>query len=196
MRFDAAQLGALPVEGTVRQFADKLNVSVTTLRAWIKYEKMPHSTSGQWFMLHRDAFVAWLKSSGRYLHVAAPYEETTWIRATAQEVEFLKPYFSRLSRHRGILPTHVFVSHDNKGNVCLSAMRYCDAGKLERWGIQKHPSSPIVESWPTIAQWLRVLTGDYAAFEVYPRGLDVVDSAPVRWFWIFKDGLPAEADLK
>lgn len=114
-----------------------------------------------------------------------------WLPATESEWRDLQPSFSRIARHQGKTPVKVMVVHSQHGQVVQSAMQYQeDGGKWERWGIQYHPGIDIVESWSTILSWLRPLVGDHSVvIEVYPPALDVVETAPVRWFWVLPSSL-------
>ncbi len=126
-----------------------------------------------------------------------PQRETGWRAATTADIGELRLCFSRISRHRGIEPDVVMVVKNAKGLIVRSAMRYREAGKWIRWGVQNHPWSNIAESWSQTMAWLRPLIGDVNAIEVFPSDEGIVNTAPVRWFWIIPgDGLPSQFDLR
>jgi hypothetical protein len=75
-------------------------------------------------------------------------------------------------------------------------MQYIEDGLYERWGIQNHPSSEIHETWSVLLSWLRPLIGDRHAIEIYPCDSQIIDTAPIRWFWVLPHDLPAACNLK
>ena len=123
--------------------------------------------------------------------------EQVWQPVTPREMELLHMCFSRSARHRGKLPDAVWVVRGESGNLIRSAMQYIEPGKWERWGLQQQPPSEIRESWSTVLSWLRPLIGNRAAVEVYPQDEEILNTAPIRWFWITPDGhTPAVVNLQ
>lgn len=118
-----------------------------------------------------------------------------WDVATITEWHTLEKHFSRRCRHQGRMPDKLLVMRGTDGQVVRSAIQYIDKGFYERWGIQNHPSSDIRETWSVILGWLRLLVGDRDIVEVYPRDLRIINTAPIRWFWVLPNDLPLAFDL-
>jgi hypothetical protein len=123
-----------------------------------------------------------------------------WLAATDEEQLALLPFFSRSRRRVNQLPDKVLVMRSLNGIIVRSAMQYIEPHKWELWGIQRHPEDglprEIIESWSTVLEWIRPLIGDRAAIEVYPRDCQIINTAPIRWFWVIPgESLPSHFDL-
>lgn len=101
-----------------------------------------------------------------------------WQKLEGDELERYRSRMSRLARHRGVEPTAVYA------NKMFLAMQYHERDKWERWSLQLIDGDEIALSWSTVLIWLRDLIGDRRFIEVYPRDEEIVDTAPVRWFWV------------
>jgi hypothetical protein len=101
----------------------------------------------------------------------------------------LRPKFSRLARHRGILPSEILLCDD------MVAMKYVEDGKHIRWGLQRLDGKEIAVTWSHLAAIVRSICGDETVCEIFPREGDTVATANVRWFWIMPS-LSPEFDLR
>lgn len=123
-------------------------------------------------------------------------DRSPWEPMTDEEYDRFQHLFQRSARKRGKMPDAVYVMRDADGRFESSAMQYIEDGKWERWGLRVHPEADIVESWSTILTWIRPLIGDRTAIEVYPRDEYIINTAPIRWFWVVPtDDIPSEFDL-
>jgi len=118
-----------------------------------------------------------------------------WEEASNAEWRALEKCFSRRSRRQGQLPDKLLVMRNSDGQVIRSAIQYLEDGFYERWGIQNHPSTEIRETWSVVLSWLRSLIGDQDVVEAYPRDSRIINTAPIRWFWVLPNGLPVAYDL-
>ena len=119
-----------------------------------------------------------------------------WGIATEDEKRALDKNFSPSARKRGVLPSKIMVLRAETGEILLSAMQYLEEGKWERWNIQRHPPEEITSSWSTILSWLRAVVGDKTMVEIFPIDAHIVNTAPVRWFWVMPDGVFTYCNLK
>lgn len=172
------------------RFRDRLNSAAVMLA---RKDAIPTRRSDGILLIKRHYEEALLALTPAQPDVAG---EQRWEPVTEHERHILHLTFQRSARHRGKLPDAVYVVRQHGNGFIRSAMQYIEDGKWERWGIQTHPANDICESWSTIMSWLRPLIGDRAAIEVYPREHDVLNTAPIRWFWVVPtDKIPSEYDL-
>jgi hypothetical protein len=133
-------------------------------------------------------------------HAMETHLSNHWRPATDREIEIMKKLFSRTERHRGRLPDEVFVvkRHKSKGPIQQVAMKYNGVdGKLDRWGILLSPACDICTTWSKMKDVMNPLVGDQHFIEVYPNDENVLNAAPIRWFWVLRDSeLPSEFDLR
>jgi hypothetical protein len=113
-------------------------------------------------------------------------KEHFWEEPTPEEVKALAQNFSPRARSRGIFPCGIKVMRVG-GEVASVAMNYKETGKWERWSFQLLPPKDISMSWSRMLEWIRPVIGDRACIEIFPREEEIVNTAPVRWFWIVQD---------
>lgn len=106
-----------------------------------------------------------------------------WIRATAEERELLKPKMSRRYRHRGIFPSNVFLIKRG-AEILLIAMQYVVQDKWVHWSLQAFNGTDFACRWWDIMKRMRPLIGNRMFIEVFPNDEGIIDTAPVRWFWV------------
>jgi len=119
-----------------------------------------------------------------------------WQLLEPEKHDTLYALCSPQARRRGNSPKAIYVILNAQNKITHVAMQYLENGKWERWSFRLVPDQEIKGTWSDMMRFIRPLIGDRACIEVYPRDCAVINTAPVRHFWILPNGLPSFCSLR